>query len=132
MAPERLSAIAATAGPGLVGGLLVGHTFGRGFALARGLPFLAINHLEGHALTPRLLGPCPFPYLLLLISGGHTQFQLVKGVGDYQRLGTTIDDALGEAFDKTAKLRAWLSRRPCRLRCWRASAMPAASTCRAR
>jgi N6-L-threonylcarbamoyladenine synthase len=104
VAPEELSAIAATAGPGLVGGLLVGHTFGKGFALARGLPFLAINHLEGHALTPRLLGPCPFPYLLLLISGGHTQFQLVKGVGDYQRLGTTIDDALGEAFDKTAKL----------------------------
>jgi N6-L-threonylcarbamoyladenine synthase len=99
-----LSAVAATAGPGLVGGLLVGHTFGKGFALARNLPFLAINHLEGHALTPRLLGPCPFPYLLLLISGGHTQFQLVKGVGDYQRLGTTIDDALGEAFDKTAKL----------------------------
>ena len=99
-----LSAVAATAGPGLVGGLLVGHTFGKGFALAQGLPFLAINHLEGHALTPRLLGPCVFPYLLLLISGGHTQFQLVKGVGAYQRLGTTIDDALGEAFDKTAKL----------------------------
>lgn len=102
--PGGLSAVAATAGPGLVGGLLVGHTFGKGFALARDLPFLAINHLEGHALTPRLLGPCPFPYLLLLISGGHTQFQLVRGVGDYQRLGTTIDDALGEAFDKTAKL----------------------------
>ena len=65
---------------------------------------LAINHLEGHALTPRLLEPCPFPYLLLLISGGHTQFQLVEGVGRYRRLGTTIDDALGEAFDKTAKL----------------------------
>ncbi len=101
---NELSAVAATAGPGLVGGLLVGHTFGKGFALAQNLPFLAVNHLEGHALTPRLLGPCPFPYLLLLISGGHTQFQLVKGVGDYTRLGTTIDDALGEAFDKTAKL----------------------------
>ena len=99
-----LTAVAATAGPGLVGGLLVGHTFGKGFALAQSLPFLAVNHLEGHALTPRLLGPCPFPYLLLLISGGHTQFQLVRGVGDYTRLGTTIDDALGEAFDKTAKL----------------------------
>lgn len=99
-----LSAVAATAGPGLMGGLLVGHTFGKGFALAQNLPFIAVNHLEGHALTPRLLGPCPFPYLLLLISGGHTQFQLVKGVGDYTRLGTTIDDALGEAFDKTAKL----------------------------
>jgi N6-L-threonylcarbamoyladenine synthase len=99
-----IDGVAATAGPGLVGGLLVGHTFGKGFALARGLPFLAVNHLEGHALTPRLLGPCPFPYLLLLVSGGHTQFQLVRGVGDYLRLGTTIDDALGEAFDKTAKL----------------------------
>jgi N6-L-threonylcarbamoyladenine synthase len=99
-----LSAIAATGGPGLIGGLLVGHTFGKGYALAAGKPFLSINHLEAHALTPRLLGDCPFPYLLLLISGGHTQFQLVKGVGDYLRLGTTIDDALGEAFDKAAKL----------------------------
>lgn len=99
-----LTAVAATAGPGLVGGLLVGHTFGKGYALARGVPFIAVNHLEGHALTPRLQGPCAFPYLLLLISGGHTQFQLVRGVGDYTRLGTTIDDALGEAFDKTAKL----------------------------
>ena len=100
----QLSAVAATAGPGLVGGLLVGHTFGKGYALARDLPFIAVNHLEDHTLTPRLLGQCAFPYLLLLISGGHTQFQLVKGVGDYRRLGTTIDDALGEAFDKTAKL----------------------------
>lgn len=99
-----IDGVAATAGPGLVGGLLVGHTFAKGFALAKGLPFLAVNHLEGHALTPRLLGPCLFPYLLLLVSGGHTQFQLVRGVGDYMRLGTTIDDALGEAFDKTAKL----------------------------
>ena len=74
---RELDAVAATGGPGLVGGLLVGHTFGKGFALASGLPFLAVNHLEGHALTPRLLGPCEFPYLLLLISGGHTQFQLV-------------------------------------------------------
>ncbi len=101
---KQLSGVAATAGPGLLGGLLVGHTFGKGYALARNLPFIAVNHLEGHALTPRLLGQCEFPYLLLLISGGHTQFQLVKGVGDYRRLGTTIDDALGEAFDKTAKL----------------------------
>jgi N6-L-threonylcarbamoyladenine synthase len=99
-----LNAIAATAGPGLSGGLIVGLTMAKGIALARGLPFLAINHLEGHALTPRLLGEVHFPYLLLLISGGHTQFQLVRGVGDYKRLGTTIDDALGEAFDKTAKL----------------------------
>ena len=99
-----LSAIAATAGPGLLGGLLVGVTSAKAISLARGLPFLAVNHLEGHALTPRLLGECPFPYLLLLISGGHTQFQLVEGVGRYKRLGTTIDDALGEAFDKVAKL----------------------------
>jgi N6-L-threonylcarbamoyladenine synthase len=99
-----LNAIAATAGPGLSGGLLVGLTMAKGIALAREVPFLAINHLEGHALTPRLLGDVQFPYLLLLISGGHTQFQVVRGVGDYKRLGTTIDDALGEAFDKTAKL----------------------------
>lgn len=99
-----LSGIAATAGPGLLGGLIVGLTMGKGLALANDLPFMAINHLEAHALTPRLLGPCDFPYLLLLISGGHTQFQLVRGVGDYVRLGTTIDDALGEAFDKVAKL----------------------------
>ena len=101
---SALDAIAATAGPGLSSGLLVGLTMAKGMAMARQLPFLAINHLEGHALTPRLLGECNFPYLLLLISGGHTQFQLVRGVGDYLRLGTTIDDALGEAFDKTAKL----------------------------
>lgn len=99
-----LNAVAATAGPGLSGGLIVGLTMAKAIALARGLPFLAINHLEGHALTPRLLGDVQFPYLLLLISGGHTQFQLVRGVGDYKRFGTTIDDALGEAFDKTAKL----------------------------
>ncbi len=101
---KDLDAIAATAGPGLSSGLLVGLTLAKGIALARQLPFLAINHLEGHALTPRLLGEVQFPYLLLLISGGHTQFQLVRGVGGYTRLGTTIDDALGEAFDKTAKL----------------------------
>jgi N6-L-threonylcarbamoyladenine synthase len=101
---EDLSGVAATAGPGLLGGLLVGLTTGKAIAMARGLPLLAVNHLEGHALTPRLLGPCSFPYLLLLISGGHTQFQLVEGVGRYKRLGTTIDDALGEAFDKVAKL----------------------------
>ncbi len=99
-----LSGVAATAGPGLLGGIIIGLTVAKAIALARGLPLLAVNHLEGHALTPRLLQPCVFPYLLLLISGGHTQFQLVEGVGRYTRLGTTIDDALGEAFDKTAKL----------------------------
>ena len=99
-----LDGVAATAGPGLLGGVIIGLTTAKAIAMAHGKPLLAINHLEGHALTPRLLEPCPFPYLLLLISGGHTQFQLVEGVGRYLRLGTTIDDALGEAFDKTAKL----------------------------
>jgi N6-L-threonylcarbamoyladenine synthase len=99
-----VDAVAATAGPGLAGGLMVGLTMAKALAFTEDKPFLAINHLEGHALTPRLLGLCPFPYLLLLVSGGHTQFQLVRGVGSYVRLGTTIDDALGEAFDKTAKL----------------------------
>jgi len=99
-----IDGVAATAGPGLLGGLLVGLTMAKAIALAHGKPLVAVNHLEGHALTPRLLGRCDFPYLLLLISGGHTQFQIVEGVGRYHRLGTTIDDALGEAFDKTAKL----------------------------
>ena len=99
-----LDGVAATAGPGLLGGVIVGLTTAKAIALAHNLPLLAVNHLEGHALTPRLLGPCEFPYLLLLISGGHTQFQSVEGVGRYLRLGTTIDDALGEAFDKVAKL----------------------------
>ena len=109
---DELNAVAATAGPGLLGGLLVAMMEGKAIALARGIPFLAINHLEGHALTPRLLAPCAFPYLLLLISGGHTQFQLVEGVGLYTRLGTTIDDALGEAFDKVKASGPGLSRRP--------------------
>lgn len=99
-----IDAVAATAGPGLSAGLMVGLTMGKALAFAGSKSFLAINHLEGHALTPRLLGACSFPYLMLLVSGGHSQFQLVRGVGDYLRLGTTIDDALGEAFDKTAKL----------------------------
>lgn len=101
---DALDGVAATAGPGLLGGLLVAMMEGKAIALAHDLPFLAVNHLEGHALTPRLLGNVKFPYLLLLISGGHTQFQVVEGVGQYTRLGTTIDDALGEAFDKVAKL----------------------------
>ena len=100
----ELDGVAATAGPGLLGGVIVGLTMAKGIALAHGKPLLAINHLEGHALTARLLGQVEFPYLLLLISGGHTQFQIVEGVGRYHRLGTTIDDALGEAFDKVAKL----------------------------
>ncbi len=104
LAFRDMDGIAATAGPGLLGGVIVGLTTAKAIALAHGKPLLAVNHLEGHALTPRLIGPCAFPYLLLLISGGHTQFQSVEGVGRYRRLGTTIDDALGEAFDKVAKL----------------------------
>ena len=101
---RELDGVAATAGPGLLGGLLVGLTMAKAIALAQAKPLLAINHLEGHALTARLLQPVAFPYLLLLVSGGHTQFQIVEGVGRYHRLGSTIDDALGEAFDKVAKL----------------------------
>jgi N6-L-threonylcarbamoyladenine synthase len=99
-----IDAIAATSGPGLIGGLIVGLMTAKALALATGKPFHAINHLEGHALTARLTDNLPFPYLLLLVSGGHTQMILVRGLGHYERLGTTIDDALGEAFDKTAKL----------------------------
>jgi len=101
---DDVDAVAATAGPGLIGGLIVGLMTGKAIAMAAKKPFYAINHLEGHALTPRLTDGIDFPYLLLLVSGGHTQMVLVKGLGDYERLGTTIDDALGEAFDKTAKL----------------------------
>jgi N6-L-threonylcarbamoyladenine synthase len=99
-----IDAVAATAGPGLIGGLLVGLMTGKAIARAVAKPLYAINHLEGHALTARLTDGIDFPYLMLLVSGGHTQLVLVKGVGDYERWGTTIDDALGEAFDKTAKL----------------------------
>lgn len=101
---SEVDAIAATSGPGLIGGLLVGLMTGKALAMATGKPLYAINHLEGHALTARLTDGVAFPYLMLLVSGGHTQLVLVKGVGDYERWGTTIDDALGEAFDKTAKL----------------------------
>lgn len=101
----KVDAIAATAGPGLIGGVMVGLVTGKALALASGKPLIAVNHLEGHALSPRLADPeLQFPYLLLLVSGGHCQLLLVKGVGDYRRLATTIDDAAGEAFDKTAKL----------------------------
>ena len=101
---SEVDAIAATSGPGLIGGLIVGLMTGKALAAATNKPLYAINHLEGHALTARLTDGLAFPYLLLLVSGGHTQMLLVRGVGDYQRWGTTIDDALGEAFDKTAKL----------------------------
>ncbi|TPN32736.1 tRNA (adenosine(37)-N6)-threonylcarbamoyltransferase complex transferase subunit TsaD [Mesorhizobium sp. B2-3-3] len=99
-----IDAVAATAGPGLVGGLIVGLMTAKAIAAAAGKPLIAINHLEGHALTARLTDGLEFPYLLLLVSGGHTQILAVRGVGDYQRWATTIDDALGEAFDKTAKM----------------------------
>ena len=99
-----LDGVAAAAGPGLIGGVLVGLMTGKGVALAAGKPFMAVNHLEAHALVARMNGRLAFPYLLLLASGGHTQILAVKGVGDYERLGATMDDAIGEAFDKTAKL----------------------------
>jgi N6-L-threonylcarbamoyladenine synthase len=99
-----IDAIAVTAGPGLIGGLIVGVMTAKALAAASGKRLVAINHLEGHALTARLTDSLDFPYLLLLVSGGHTQIVLVRGVGDYERWATTIDDALGEAFDKTAKL----------------------------
>lgn len=104
IAPETLSGIAATAGPGLIGGVMIGATMGKALALGWDKPFIAVNHLEGHALTPRLTDNVAFPFLLLLVSGGHCQLLAVDGVGQYEKLGGTIDDAVGEAFDKTAKL----------------------------
>ena len=107
-APRALAGVGASCGPGLIGGLIVGAGFAKGIALAHDLPFVAVNHLEAHALTARLPGlspgGAPFPYLLLLLSGGHCQCVAVDGVGRYRRLGGTIDDAVGEAFDKVGKL----------------------------
>jgi N6-L-threonylcarbamoyladenine synthase len=105
MSIDEVDAIAATAGPGLIGGVMVALLAGKGLALAAGKPLIAVNHLEGHALSPRLADPdLDFPYLLLLVSGGHCQLLEVRALGDYRRLATTIDDAAGEAFDKAAKL----------------------------
>jgi N6-L-threonylcarbamoyladenine synthase len=104
VAARDLDGVAAAAGPGLIGGVMVGLMAGKGMALAAGKPFVAVNHLEAHALTARLTAGIGFPYLMLLASGGHTQILAVRGVGDYLRLGATMDDAIGEAFDKTAKL----------------------------
>jgi len=105
LALQDFNAIAATAGPGLIGGVMVGLVSAKALAMASDVPLMAINHLEGHALSPRLADPeLEFPYLLLLVSGGHCQILRVEGVGQYRRLATTIDDALGEAFDKTAKI----------------------------
>ena len=101
---EEINAIASTAGPGLIVCLSVGLSFGKSLASILNKPFIAINHLEGHALSPKLNSRLNYPYLLLLISGGHSQYLHVQNIGTYKRLGTTIDDALGEAFDKTAKL----------------------------
>ncbi|MBD1154349.1 tRNA (adenosine(37)-N6)-threonylcarbamoyltransferase complex transferase subunit TsaD [Pelagibacterales bacterium SAG-MED21] len=101
---EDIDAVASTAGPGLIVCLSIGLSFGKALASALEKPFIAVNHLEGHALSPKLNSELNYPYLLLLISGGHSQFLNVQGLGEYKRLGTTIDDALGEAFDKTAKL----------------------------
>ena len=101
---EQIDGIAAAAGPGLIGGVIVGLTTAKAMALVMRKPLIAINHLEAHALTARLTDATPFPYCLFLASGGHTQIVAVRGIGDYVRIGTTQDDAIGEAFDKTAKL----------------------------
>jgi N6-L-threonylcarbamoyladenine synthase len=101
---DQIDAVAAAAGPGLIGGVIVGLTTAKAIALVADKPLIAVNHLEAHALTARLTNSVSFPYCLLLVSGGHTQIVAVRGVGDYERIGTTLDDAIGEAFDKTAKL----------------------------
>ena len=101
---DTIDGVAAAAGPGLIGGVIVGLTTAKAIALVKNKPLIAVNHLEAHALTARLTDATPFPYCLFLASGGHTQIVAVRGVGDYVRLGTTHDDAIGEAFDKTAKL----------------------------
>ena len=100
----QLSAVAAAAGPGLIGGVIVGLTTAKAIAMVHDTPLIAVNHLEAHALTPRLTCALAFPYCLFLASGGHTQIVAVLGVGEYVRLGTTVDDAMGEAFDKVAKM----------------------------
>lgn len=99
-----LDGVAATCGPGLIGGVMIGMMAGKAIAASRAIPFIAVNHLEGHALTPRLTDGVEFPYLLLLVSGGHTQILVAEDVGRYRRLGTTLDDAAGECFDKAAKM----------------------------
>src|SRR3954447_18168727 len=101
---DRLDGVAAAAGPGLIGGVIVGLTTAKAISVVTGKPLMAVNHLEAHALTARLTDYTPFPYCLFLASGGHTQIVAVLGVGNYVRLGTTVDDAMGEAFDKVAKM----------------------------
>lgn len=102
--PADIDAVAASSGPGLIGGVVIGVMAAKALALALNKPFIAVNHLEGHALAARLTNDVEYPYLLLLVSGGHCQILIVKGVGNFERLGTTIDDAAGEAFDKVAKM----------------------------
>lgn len=102
--PQDIDAFAASSGPGLIGGVVIGVMAAKAMALALNKPFIAVNHLEGHALAPRLTGDVKYPYLLLLVSGGHCQILIVKDVGNFERLGTTIDDAAGEAFDKVSKM----------------------------
>ena len=104
MSFDDLDGVAATAGPGLIGGVMVGLMTGKAIAAAHNLPFIGVNHMEGHALTPRLTDNVEFPYLLLLVSGGHTQILVCEGVGQYHIWGKTLDDAAGECFDKSAKL----------------------------
>lgn len=104
LTPNDIDAFAAASGPGLIGGVVIGVMAAKAMALALNKPFIAVNHLEGHALAPRLTGNVEYPYLLLLVSGGHCQILIVKNVGDFERLGTTIDDAAGEAFDKVSKM----------------------------
>jgi len=101
---DDIEGVAATCGPGLIGGVMIGMVAGKAIAASKNIPFIAVNHLEGHALTPRLTDDTAFPYLLLLVSGGHTQILVAEGVGTYKRWGTTLDDAAGECFDKSAKL----------------------------
>lgn len=130
---DDVDAIAATAGPGLIGGVMVGLVTAKALAMAAGKPLIAVNHLEGHALSPRLIdADLKFPYLLLLVSGGHCQLLRVNGVGDYDRLATTIDDAIGEAFDKSARF--WGSAFPAARRSskQRATVMPRLCLCRVR
>ena len=104
MTLDDIDAIAATGGPGLIGGVIVGTMFAKALSFASGKPYIAINHLEGHLLSPRMTSDLEFPYLMLLVSGGHCQFVVALGVGEYKILGQTLDDAVGEAFDKVAKL----------------------------
>lgn len=129
---DEVDAVAATAGPGLIGGLIVGLMTAKALAMAAQKPFYAVNHLEGHALTARLTDGLQFPYLLLLVSGGHTQMVLVRGVGDYERLGTTIDDALGRLSTRPRSSWACLIPADRQWNAWRFRAIRSDLRCRVR